>query len=110
MRRCNLRDLPIGTAEGIRKLGRELVVGIGFVCGNSRREFRRAIRDRRRISEHVHALSRRADGENAKITVAEISAISLPLKIGEDLNRTVAVGANRRPRLHSAIYVTDSIV
>src|SRR5579864_7676647 len=109
-RRRDLCDLFIRSAKRVREIHRELIVSIGFIRRNSRREITWLARNRRRVRKHCNRLFRWAHGENSEIPIAEIAVVPLSLKIGKDLDWPIRIRAERRPRLNSAVHVDDALL
>src|SRR3954468_6900972 len=104
---CNLGGR---TAEGVRKLQREVIMSIRFEGGYSSGEVSRAGRYRRRISEHGHGFPRRTHGEDPKIPITKKAVISLSLEIRKNLDRAVRIRAKSGPRLNAAVHISNAVV
>ena len=104
---CNLGGR---TAEGVRKLQREVIMSIRFEGGYSSGEIPRAGRYGWRISEHGHGFPRRTHGQDPKIPITKKAVVPLSLEIRKNLDGPVRIRAKGGPRLNAAVHVSDTVV
>src|ERR1700730_6689437 len=109
-RAVDVRDLGIRPAKRGRKFLRELIIGIGFECWDSRWEISRTPRNGWRVSEYTYRLLRRTYCKYPQITITKVAVISLSLEIRKNLNGPVGIRTKGRPGLHGAIHMADAIV
>src|SRR6185312_2342322 len=110
LRANDVCDFGVRTAEGVRKLHRELIMSVRLKCWYASRKLSRASRDGWRVSEYGHGFPRRTHGQDSKITITKKAAVPLSLKIRKNLDGPIRIRAKCGPGLHAAIHVTDAIV